>query len=339
MWLLWLVLSACSGNEDIAPSPTLSVVEVSLGSVPLALGMSIAASAVGRDEHGNVIATGPVTWASSATNVATVDQSGIVTAAGIGTTSISATAQEKTGTVSVTVQPVVLSVTFNGSDRPKVGDVYPFSVTEKLPDGSILNLPVAYSIASGPATVSTSGEVRTTGVGAIELRATIASQSYAHSLSSYDWQSGTSSTSVYATLSADAPITDRLGASIYPLLFVGCSMGSFVMFVSVPDFKIADGLVSYQIGSNPVQNEQWRFDAPSIPIISHNGPPLTTMSTQTFVESIAKADKFSLTFNEAMAGAHTIQFRTTGMAAAIAPALALRSCQVGSSTEPEPGAR
>lgn len=332
--LMWIVLTACSG-DDVTRAPTLSRVEVSVGSAPLTLGSSVIASAVGRDQNGNVIAIGPVAWSSSATHVATVDQSGTVTGVDAGVATIRATVQDKVGTASVTVQTAALNVSFNGSNRLKVGDVYPFTVTQRRSDGVIVNLPVTYSIANGPASVSATGDVRATGAGAIELRATIGSQSYTQNLTSYDWQPTSSSTSLNASLGADLPITSRLGVSVYPTLIVGCSFGSFVMIVSIPDFQIADGVLSYQIGSNPVENAMWRFGAPATPLLSHPGPPLTATSTRAFVQSIATADKFSLTFNEAMVGARTIQFRTTGMSAAIAPALALPSCQTGGVVDPK----
>ncbi|HUQ80387.1 MAG TPA: Ig-like domain-containing protein [Gemmatimonadaceae bacterium] len=61
-------------------------------------------TATTRDALGNVVTGRTVTWSSSNPNVATVNQSGTVTAQGRGDATITATSEGKTGTASITVQ-------------------------------------------------------------------------------------------------------------------------------------------------------------------------------------------------------------------------------------------
>ena len=68
-------------------------------------------SAEVKDQNGWVMAGATVTWASSATAVATVDASGLVTAVANGTATITATSGEASGSATVAVAQAVSSVT------------------------------------------------------------------------------------------------------------------------------------------------------------------------------------------------------------------------------------
>ena len=68
-----------------------------------ALGDTVQLSAEVRDQNGQVMAGAAVTWSSSATSIATVSGSGLVTAAGNGTATITARAGGASGTAVVTV--------------------------------------------------------------------------------------------------------------------------------------------------------------------------------------------------------------------------------------------
>ena len=63
-----------------------------------------------RDQSSRVMAGATVTWTSSASSVATVDASGLVTAAGSGTATITASSGDASGSATVTVQQSVASV-------------------------------------------------------------------------------------------------------------------------------------------------------------------------------------------------------------------------------------
>jgi uncharacterized protein YjdB len=57
-----------------------------------------------KDANGNTLTGRSVTWSSSNTNVATVNQSGVVTAQNPGNATITATSEGKSGTATVNVQ-------------------------------------------------------------------------------------------------------------------------------------------------------------------------------------------------------------------------------------------
>ena len=92
------------------PEPTTVTVTPATAEL-VALGTTVQLTAEVQDQQGQVMAGATVAWASSATAVATVDASGLVTAAGNGTATITATAGEASGSAMVTVAQVVRSVT------------------------------------------------------------------------------------------------------------------------------------------------------------------------------------------------------------------------------------
>ena len=75
-----------------------------------ALGITVQLSAEVRDQNATVMAGATVIWTSSAISVATVDASGLVTAAGNGTATITASAGSASGSAVVTVMQSVASV-------------------------------------------------------------------------------------------------------------------------------------------------------------------------------------------------------------------------------------
>ena len=88
-----------------------------------ALGATVQLSAEVRDQNGQVIAGATVTWASSSTTVATVDAAGLVTAAGNGTATISATAGTVSGSAAVTVAQEVRGIeVLPASETVSAGD-------------------------------------------------------------------------------------------------------------------------------------------------------------------------------------------------------------------------
>ena len=93
----WLVLTlgflmSCSGGGKVtAPVPVLAVINVSLSAKSLQVGQTGTASATGEDQNGASIATGTVTWSSTATSVATITAGGAITAVANGQTDITAT--------------------------------------------------------------------------------------------------------------------------------------------------------------------------------------------------------------------------------------------------------
>ncbi len=100
---------ACGDGATAPPPPTPDPPRAtSLAVTPstaqlAALGSTVQPAAEVRDQNGNVMGGAAVSWSSGNTSVATVDGSGLVTAAGSGTATITATAGQASGTASVTV--------------------------------------------------------------------------------------------------------------------------------------------------------------------------------------------------------------------------------------------
>ena len=109
--LVW----ACGGDSPTAP-PTPeparpATVTVSPATADLtALGATVQLTAEVRDQNARVMAGATVTWSSADTSVATVDASGLVTAVGNGTATITASAGSASGSTVVTVTQSVATV-------------------------------------------------------------------------------------------------------------------------------------------------------------------------------------------------------------------------------------
>lgn len=102
------------------------------------------------DEHGNAVEDGVVTWSSSAPEVATVDEAGVVTALGDGTALIVGTLDDATDTATVTVaqRPVALRILAQPADRLQGEALAPVEVAVEDARGH----PVVHAI--GPVTLA-----------------------------------------------------------------------------------------------------------------------------------------------------------------------------------------
>lgn len=100
------LIAACDGGTE---PPVAASVNVSPSSVQFgALGESQQLSASVLDSNGQVIADAPVTWASTDNSVATVNTSGLVTAAGNGSAGVTASSGSASGNAAVTVAQVLV---------------------------------------------------------------------------------------------------------------------------------------------------------------------------------------------------------------------------------------
>jgi hypothetical protein len=104
------MLAACGGADggptattSTGPTPALTTMSVTLSAATLSVGQTGTASAAGFDQNHAAIATGTVTWTSSAPGVATVDASGAITTVAPGQTQIIASANGITGQAPLTV--------------------------------------------------------------------------------------------------------------------------------------------------------------------------------------------------------------------------------------------
>src|SRR6266516_3169254 len=126
------------------------------------------AAAAPRDTSGNPLSGRVVTWASSNTAVAPVTTSGLVTAIAVGSATITATSEGKTGTAAVAVAnvPVASVAVTPASATLQAGQTVQLAATPKDANGNALSGRVIGWSSSNPsvATVNASGLV--TGVAA-----------------------------------------------------------------------------------------------------------------------------------------------------------------------------
>ena len=161
------------------PAPT--TVAVTPDTVALAaLGDTVRLAAEVRDQVGRVMEREPVAWTSGDTLVATVDSTGLVTAAGNGTAAITAMAGEASGTALVTVLQSVASVQVSPSaDIIAPGDT--LRLTAEANDANGHGVVVAeFAWASGDtavAVVDATGLVRGIREGTATITATAGSAS------------------------------------------------------------------------------------------------------------------------------------------------------------------
>ena len=97
-----------SGTATIVVQPPAAAsVAVSPGATTLTVGDSTTLTATVKDGSGNVISGAPVTWSSDNTAAATVSTSGVVTAVGAGSATITAKSGNASGTAAILVLPVI----------------------------------------------------------------------------------------------------------------------------------------------------------------------------------------------------------------------------------------
>jgi trimeric autotransporter adhesin len=134
-------------------------------------------TATTKDAQGNTLTGRLVTWGSSNTDVATVDATGLATAKALGTATITATSEGKSGTATLTVNPVPVfsvSITPPSPDTVFLGYTTQLTATTKDSIGGILTGRVVtwQSNNTGIATVNASGLVSAVTAGSTFITAT-----------------------------------------------------------------------------------------------------------------------------------------------------------------------
>ena len=177
--------SACGGDSGgpTAPPtvdpPRATTVTVSPATAELtAVGATVQLSAEVRDQNGQAMAGATVTWSSSDASVATVDASGLATAAGNGTATITATAGAVSGNAAVSVAQRVSAVTVSPAADTLVALGDTVRLSAEAVDGNAHRVEeVEFSWASSDtsvAVVDDAGLVRGVGAGQAEVTATAA---------------------------------------------------------------------------------------------------------------------------------------------------------------------
>ena len=156
------------------PRPTTVTVTPATGALT-ALGATVQFRAEVRDQNGQPMASASVTWASNAPVVATVNASGLVTAVGNGTATITATAGSVSGTAAVTVAQTLNAIVVTpAADTVVAGDTLRLTAEARDANGSAV-AGAEFAWASGDtavAVVDTTGLVTGVGAGEVEITAT-----------------------------------------------------------------------------------------------------------------------------------------------------------------------
>ena len=163
--VLAAALVGCSGGGDSStptstPTPVLTSISVS-GGATVAAGATLTLVASPRDQNGNVISAS-INWSSAATNIATVNGSGVVTGVAPGTAVITATSGSvsTSTTVTVTAPLVVITIIVSGGTSVVAGATLQLTASPKDQNGNGIAATVAWSSsATSVASVSSNGLV------------------------------------------------------------------------------------------------------------------------------------------------------------------------------------
>ncbi|MCC6242124.1 MAG: Ig-like domain-containing protein [Gemmatimonadaceae bacterium] len=313
-----------SGDATLTVLPVpVATVNVAIGQPVLSPGASTAATVVLRDAQGAVLTGRAVTWSSSAPSVASVDAAGVMTGVSVGTASISASSEGRSGAATVTVQqPPVATVTLNGAARVKVGDSYTYVPTLRLGDGTMVNRPITWSIVDPTqAVVTQSGVVTALQPGAFTIRLVIDGTAWTSTYAAYDWETQSSGSTQFVFLKADNTITNRFGTTDYSELIVSCgSTGAFFVWVRTPHVITANGLVAMSFDGGAAFSETWDELSPNFTSLWKRGSNATV---KLFALNVASARSFGFAFGEFQGTAKAMQFRVGGLSPRLTPLFAL----------------
>jgi hypothetical protein len=98
------LLATCATPEEPATTPV-SAVRVTPSTLEIRVGEHVRLTATALDVAGTPLPGRSILWASTSEAVASVDSAGVVSGAGLGTVTISATSDGKCGTSAVSVGP------------------------------------------------------------------------------------------------------------------------------------------------------------------------------------------------------------------------------------------
>ncbi len=170
-------------SEGKSGSATVTVTQAPVATVivqpnhdSLGVGTTVQLTAITEDAAGNVLTGRTVTWGSSNGTVATVSTTGLVTTQALGTATITATSEGKSGTSAITVYIPVATVLV----APTSATIFPtqtkqFAATTKDAQGSVLTGRLVTWSSSNPAVATvnfSSGLATAVAVGSATITAT-----------------------------------------------------------------------------------------------------------------------------------------------------------------------
>ncbi len=181
-------ITATSGDQSDTSEITVTSVPVAVmavtpSSASVAVGATVQLTATPKDASGYPLSGKTVTWASGNSTVATVSQSGLVTAATVGSAAITATSDGQSDSSSVTVAaaplPVASVAVTPATDSIQAGQTAQLTATPMDAGGNALSgRAVAWASSNtSVATVSASGLVAGVAAGSATITATSEGQS------------------------------------------------------------------------------------------------------------------------------------------------------------------
>ncbi len=178
--LLGLLAVSCGGSGGDTTGPpahvAVATVEVSPLSNTLLVAETVQLAPVTKDAGGNILTGRSVTYTSSATGIATVSSAGLVTGVAIGTATIFATSEGKSGSAAITVRqiPVNALVLTPPTDTLYVGTTAQLTATLTDSAGHTLTgRTIAWSSGTiATATISNTGLVSAIAAGVTNIIAT-----------------------------------------------------------------------------------------------------------------------------------------------------------------------
>jgi uncharacterized protein YjdB len=182
-----LAAIGCGGGGGTAGPIPVSSVGVSLAKSSVVVGEATTATASVKDANGSPLSGRVVAWATSDPTVATVTQSGAVTALKAGTTSVSASSEGRSGaaTLTVTPAPVASVIVSLAASALNIGQTTQATAIVKDASGNVLTGRVVTWSSEFPfvATVNASGVVSAVSAGNVHITATSEGQSGSATLS------------------------------------------------------------------------------------------------------------------------------------------------------------
>jgi uncharacterized protein YjdB len=174
-----------SGTADLTvEAPPVATVSVTPSSPTIGVNGTVQLTAILKDANGGDLSGRVVTWETSASGTATVSESGLVTGIAAGQATITARSEGRSGSTTVTVQPLPPSPVASVAVTPSSSTVLVNATTQLTATMSDANGTVLsgravtwQTSAAGVATVSASGLVRGVAAGQVTITATSEGQS------------------------------------------------------------------------------------------------------------------------------------------------------------------
>ena len=161
--------------EEPPPNPV-ATVTITPASATLSVGSNVQLVATLLDANGDTIRDRSVTWQSSAPQIASVGVDGVAAGLAAGSATITASAEGKSGSAAITVQPAPVASVSVAPTAPavEVGKTVQLTATVRDANGAVLTGRTVtwQSLNTSVATVSSSGLVSGVAAGSATVRAT-----------------------------------------------------------------------------------------------------------------------------------------------------------------------